>query len=66
MLDMDSPNTTESAILRCLLDASGVKKVELIPVVIVDGQPQLMPREKGAKVLERIMRVTREQRALPE
>jgi len=60
-----SEETSQGLALRCLLDASGVKTVELLPVYITDCQPALMSPEEGAPVLERIMGVTEESGALP-
>ncbi|GAG31325.1 unnamed protein product, partial [marine sediment metagenome] len=60
-----SEETSQGLVLRCLLDASGVKMVEFLPVRITDCQPALMSPEDGASLLERIMSVTEEQGALP-
>jgi len=60
-----SEETSQGLVLRCLLDASGVKMVEFLPVRITDCQPALMSPEDGARVLERVLSVTEEQGALP-
>ena len=60
-----SEETSQGLALRCLLDASGVKMVEFLPVYITDCQPRLMSPEDGAPVLERILAVTEEQGGLP-
>lgn len=58
--------TVETVIMECVVDSSGVKMVRLVPVAIRDHQPNVLSPEEGARVLERIMRVTREQNALPK
>jgi poly-gamma-glutamate capsule biosynthesis protein CapA/YwtB (metallophosphatase superfamily) len=64
-MDLQTP-TMEGVILRCLLDVSGVKTLELLPCRLVDGRPVLASAEEGAPILERIWRVTREQNGLPQ
>jgi len=58
--------TTETVILRCFMDISGVKAVELIPVSIKGSQPRVLSPQDGARVLHRIRRVTKEQGGFPE
>ncbi len=62
---MLTPETTETVILRCLLDISGIKAVELIPVAIKNTQPVVLPAANGTRVIERIRRVTKEQSGFP-
>lgn len=64
-MDLQTP-TMEGVILRCLLDVSGVKTLELIPCRLVDGRPVLASAEEGAPILERIWRVTKERNGLPQ
>jgi len=61
-----SQETSEGLVLRCLLDATGVKTVELIPVYIVDCQPSLTSPGDGASVVKRILDVTKEEGGFPE
>jgi len=51
--------------LRGLLDQSGLKTVELLPHTMTRSQPALAPVERAHSMLERILRVTREQHLLP-
>ena len=57
--------TAETVIMRCLLDPSGVKTVELIPIAITHCQPAVVAPTQGAAVIERIFRVTSQQGRLP-
>jgi poly-gamma-glutamate synthesis protein (capsule biosynthesis protein) len=61
-----TPETVETVVLRCLVDASGVKTVELIPAFITDGQPALASSEVADRILSRIHRVTASQGAFPQ
>ena len=60
-----SEETSQGLVLRCLLDASGVKRIEFLPIRITECQPSVMSAEDGARVLERVLSVTEEQGALP-
>lgn len=61
VFDQGNPRATaEGIIARCVLDASGVKRYELLPVLTARCQPYLLPADEGASVLERIDRVTHE------
>jgi poly-gamma-glutamate capsule biosynthesis protein CapA/YwtB (metallophosphatase superfamily) len=57
--------TTETVILRCLLDISGVKAVQLIPIAIKNAQPRVLSAQDGSRVIERIRRMAREQSGFP-
>ena len=63
--DMLAAETSETLILRCVLDTSGVKTVELIPVIIANGQPALATAEVGDAIIERVLQTTEEQNGLP-
>ncbi len=52
--------------LRCLLDASGVKAVELIACDGGISQPSLAAVEGDNQALARVWRVTREKGGLPQ
>jgi poly-gamma-glutamate capsule biosynthesis protein CapA/YwtB (metallophosphatase superfamily) len=66
IFDIDlTAESLQGAMLRCLLDATGVKTVEMIPVAIVGCRPEIMPPEHAETVLARMERVTRESRGLP-
>ncbi len=60
-----SDETQEGLILRCLLDKTGVKTVELLGHRITRSQPSLAAAEEARPMLERMMRVAREQHLLP-
>jgi len=60
-----SHQTSEGLILRCLLDASGVKTVELLPICIYRCQPSFMSPEGSRSFLQRVMQVTQGEDALP-
>jgi len=63
---MLAPESVETVILRCLLDISGVKAVELIPVEIKNSQPRVLAASERPRVIERIRRVTKEQNGFPD
>jgi len=63
--DMISAQTSETVILRCVLDSTGVKTVEWIPVSIVEHQPRVAAPEAATRIGERILRISEEQEALP-
>ena len=66
IFDIDlTAESLQGAMLRCLLDATGVKTVEMIPVAIVGCRPEIMPPEHAETVLARMERVTRESRGFP-
>lgn len=66
VFDMYPGEASEGVMLHCLLDASGVKTVELIPFSIVSSQPVLMSPEDGARVVEHVMRTTQAEKGLPQ
>lgn len=60
-----SEQTEEGLILRALLDPGGVKTVQWLRHAVTRSQPALVPPEQALPMLERILRVTREQGLLP-
>jgi len=66
VFDIDmTAESLQGAMLRCLLDPTGVKTVEFVPVSIDDCRPVLMDPADAEAVLGRMDRVTRERRAVP-
>ena len=66
VFDMGPPEQRwEGLILRCLLDASGVKTVELLPTLIIAYRPTLMSPDGGERILEHVRRLTRERGGYP-
>lgn len=64
--DIDlTAESLQGAMLRCLLDPTGVKTVEIVPVSINDCRPVVMPPDRAESVLRRMERVTRETSGLP-
>ncbi len=61
-----SRETREGLILRCLIDAMGVKRVELIACDGGDAQPRLAEAGGDNQALARVWRVTREHGGLPQ
>lgn len=60
-----SEETQEGLILRCLLDKTGVKTVELLGHKMNRSQPAIVSGEEVRPMLERVLSVTREQHLLP-
>lgn len=60
-----SEQTEEGLIMRALLDPSGVKTVQWLRHAVTRSQPALAPPEQALPMLERVLRVTREQGLLP-
>ena len=66
VFDIDlTAESLQGAMLRCLLDPTGVKTVEIVPVSIDDCRPVVMPSDRAESVLRRMERVTRERSWLP-
>ncbi|NLG29387.1 MAG: CapA family protein, partial [Chloroflexi bacterium] len=62
---MFDANTAETIILRCVLDSTGVKTVEWLPMVIESGQPRLTSPGTATEIREQLLKVTQDQGALP-
>lgn len=62
---MSPAHTDEGVILRCHLDATGVKAFELIPYVISNSQPALASEKRAQSILGRIAHVTAAMGELP-
>jgi len=61
-----SRDTSSGAVLRCLLDHSGVKAVEFLPYSIIGYRPCLISREEGTYILQNIIQITQKQGSLPK
>jgi poly-gamma-glutamate capsule biosynthesis protein CapA/YwtB (metallophosphatase superfamily)/outer membrane protein assembly factor BamB len=53
-----SEETLQGLTLRGLVDASGLKQVELVPVQIVNGQPVRLPRPEARAMLSDLLEVS--------
>jgi poly-gamma-glutamate synthesis protein (capsule biosynthesis protein) len=62
---MFDANTAQTIILRCVLDSTGVKTVEWLPMVIENGQPRLTSPGMATQIRERLLKLTQDQGALP-
>ena len=57
--------TAETVIMRCLLDASGVKTIDFMPVAIANCQPSILSSAETGRVTDRIFHVTSQQGSAP-